>query len=160
MCSERETQRVDARRRETESETQLREIHNLSNQLSNRNQPIQDYVSQNKAEALQRLTAGLDECKQRQDKLEAEVQVHVTCDWCQCSPHYILSQAMCSVATHCMTAQPAQACISHPHICRTALYMQYIMQYIGSFVCAHVGQSCPRVASHGPPMHRLSQKRF
>jgi hypothetical protein len=73
--SERDAQRADARRRESESETQLRDIHNLSNQLANRNQPIQEYISQNKADALQRLTADLDACKKRQDKLEAEVQV-------------------------------------------------------------------------------------
>ncbi|DBB04466.1 hypothetical protein WJX77_008210 [Trebouxia sp. C0004] len=72
--SERDAQRADARRRESESETQLRDIHNLSNQLANRNQPIQEYISQNKADALQRLTADLDACKKRQDKLEAEVQ--------------------------------------------------------------------------------------
>ena len=73
--SERDAQRADARRRESESETQLRDIHNLSNQLANRNQSIQEYISQNKADALQRLTADLDACKKRQDKLEAEVQV-------------------------------------------------------------------------------------
>jgi len=73
--SERDAQRADARRRESESETQLRDIHSLSNQLANRNQSIQEYISQNKADALQRLTADLDACKKRQDKLEAEVQV-------------------------------------------------------------------------------------
>ncbi len=73
--SERDAQRADARRQESESETQLRDIHNLSNQLANRNQPIQEYISQNKADALQRLTTDLDACKKRQDKLEAEVQV-------------------------------------------------------------------------------------
>ena len=50
-------------------------MHNLSNQLNNRSQPIQEYLAQNKAEALQRLTAELEACKKRQDKLEAEVQV-------------------------------------------------------------------------------------
>ena len=76
LClSERDAQRADARRRESESETQLRDIHNLSNQLANRNQPIQEYISQNKADALHRLTADMDACKKRQDKLEAEVQV-------------------------------------------------------------------------------------
>lgn len=78
FCSEREAKRSDARRRESESESQLREMHNLNNQLSNRNQPIQEYTSQNKAAALQRLTADLDACKKRQDKLEAEVQVRFT----------------------------------------------------------------------------------
>ncbi|KAL3148389.1 DNA repair protein rad50 [Trebouxia sp. C0009 RCD-2024] len=72
--SEREAHRAAARRRESESETSLREMHNLSNQLNNRSQPIQEYLAQNKAEALQRLTAELDACKKRQDKLEAEVQ--------------------------------------------------------------------------------------
>ena len=75
MCSEREALRGDAQGRESESEKQLRDMHNLGNQLSNRNQPIQEYLAQNKAEALQRLNAELDACKKRQDKLEAEVQV-------------------------------------------------------------------------------------
>ena len=78
LISERESQRSDARRRESESETQLRDIHNLSNQLANRNQPIQEYTSQNKADALQRLTADLEACKKRQDKLEKEVEVIIT----------------------------------------------------------------------------------
>lgn len=75
VCSERDAQRADARRRESESEAGLRDIHNLSNQLSNRNQPIQEYLSQNKAAALQKLTGDLEACKKRQDKLETEVQV-------------------------------------------------------------------------------------
>lgn len=50
-------------------------MHNLANQLGNRDQAIQEYESQNKAAALQKLTADLDACKRRQDKLEAEVQV-------------------------------------------------------------------------------------
>ena len=83
FCSEREAKRSDARRRESESESQLREMHNLNNQLSNRNQPIQEFTSQNKAAALQRLTADLDACKKRQDKLEAEVQVRFTHFWSQ-----------------------------------------------------------------------------
>lgn len=78
VCSEREAHRADARGRESESETQLRDMHNLSNQLHNRNQPIQEYLAQNKAEALQRLTADLDACRKRQDKLEAEVQVRIS----------------------------------------------------------------------------------
>ena len=82
MFSGRDAQRGDARRREAESESQLRDLHNLSNQLSNRSQPIQEYISQNKAQALQRLTADLDACKRRQDKLEAEVQVTVTITFC------------------------------------------------------------------------------
>ena len=81
VCSEREAHRADARRRESESENQLRDMHNLSNQLSNRNQPIQEYLAQNKAEALRRLTADLDACKKRQDKLEAEVQVKAALLW-------------------------------------------------------------------------------
>ena len=81
MCSEREAHRVDARGRESESENQLRDMHNLSNQLNNRNQPIQEYLAQNKAEALQRLNAELDACKRRQDKLEAEVQVRPALWW-------------------------------------------------------------------------------
>ena len=52
-------------------------MHNLSNQLGNRNQAIQEYESQNKAAALQKLNADLDACKRRQDKLEVEVQVEV-----------------------------------------------------------------------------------
>lgn len=75
MCSERDAYRADAQGRESESETQLRDMQNLSNQLRNRNQPIKEYLDQNKAEALQRLTAELDACKKRQDKLEADVQV-------------------------------------------------------------------------------------
>ena len=47
----------------------------MSNQLSSRNQAIQEYESQGKAAALQKLTAELDACKRRQDKLEVEVQV-------------------------------------------------------------------------------------
>lgn len=52
-------------------------MHNLANQLGNRNQAIQEYESQNKAAALQKLNAELDACKRRQDKLEVEVQVEV-----------------------------------------------------------------------------------
>ena len=50
-------------------------MHNLSNQLGNLNQAIQEYESQNKAAALQKLNSDLDACKRRQDKLEVEVQV-------------------------------------------------------------------------------------
>ena len=72
---EREAHRTEARQQQSESETQLRDMHNLSNQLGNRNQAIQEYESQNKAAALQKLNTDLDACKRRQDKLEAEVQV-------------------------------------------------------------------------------------
>lgn len=81
MCSEREAHRTDARGRESESENQLRDMHNLCNQLNNRNQPIQEYLAQNQAEALQRLNAELDACKKRQDKLESEVQVKPELLW-------------------------------------------------------------------------------
>ena len=50
-------------------------MHNVSNQLGSRNQGVQEYEGQGKAEALQKLTAELDACKRRQDKLEVEVQV-------------------------------------------------------------------------------------
>ena len=75
QCSEREAHRTEARQQESESETQLRDMHNLSNQLGNLNQAIQEYDSQNKAAALQKLNSDLDACKRRQDKLEVEVQV-------------------------------------------------------------------------------------
>lgn len=74
-CSERDKHRASARQQESESEAQLRDMHNVSNQLSSRNQAIQEYESQGKAGALQKLTADLDACKRRQDKLEVEVQV-------------------------------------------------------------------------------------
>ena len=96
--SERDAQRADARRRESESETQLRDIHNLANQLANRNQPIQEYISQNKADALQRLTADLDACKKRQDKLEAEVQVpqFIATWWAHAIRHVIPVVTFCT----------------------------------------------------------------
>lgn len=50
-------------------------MHNLSSQLGNWQQAIQEYESQDKAAALQKLNADLDACKRRQDKLEVEVQV-------------------------------------------------------------------------------------
>ena len=80
-CSERDAQRAAAQQQESEGERQLRDVHNLSNQLANRNQPIQEYIAQNKADALQRLTADLDACKRRQDKLEAEAQVSQPLLW-------------------------------------------------------------------------------